>query len=133
METERQLQERVKHWLINELHYKFLGSLENINNSSVIVELLRKNLLSRNYSLDVIKKAMANFENISQNQNLSLYQLNEKIYNLLRYGGMGIKDKNGHDVTVNYIDWKNFDKNDFYIAEKFQFYALTEKLINVPI
>ena len=118
METERQLQERVKHWLINELHYKFLGSLENINNSSVIVELLRKNLLSRNYSLDVIKKAMANFENISQNQNLSLYQLNEKIYNLLRYGGMGIKDKNGHDVTVNYIDWKNFDKNDFYIAEE---------------
>ena len=118
MESERQLQERVKHWLINELHYKFLGSLENINNSSVIVELLRKNLLSRNYSLDVIKKAMANFENISQNQNLSLYQLNEKIYNLLRYGGMGIKDKNGHDVTVNYIDWKNFDKNDFYIAEE---------------
>lgn len=118
METERQLQERVKHWLINDLHYKFSGNFENVNNSCIIKDYLKKNLVSRNYSQNVIKKAIADLENISENQNFSLYHINEKMYNLLRYGDMGIKDKGGHDITVNYIDWKNFDKNDFYVAEE---------------
>ena len=118
METERQLQERVKHWLINDLHYEFLGSLENINNSYIIKNLLQQNLESRNYRQEVIKKAIADFEQISENQNSLLYHINEKVYNLLRYGDMSVKDKNGHDITVNYIDWKNFEKNDFYVAEE---------------
>ena len=118
METERQLQERVKHWLIDDLHYKFLGSRENINNSCVIDDLLSKNLRSRNYSLDVIETAIADLNNTAKNQTLSLYQANEKVYNLLRYGDIGVRDRNGKLITVNYIDWQNTSNNDFYLAEE---------------
>ena len=118
METERQLQERVKHWLIDDLHYKFLGSRENINNEPVIEELLRKNLTSRNYSPEVIARAISDLDSAIKNQSESLYQTNEKIYNRLRYGAQGLKDKNGHHITVNYIDWRSVEKNDFYFAEE---------------
>ena len=118
METERQLQERVKHWLIDDLHYKFLGSRENINNEPVIKELLRKNLTSRNYSPEVIARAISDLDSAIKNQSESLYQTNEKIYNRLRYGAQGLKDKNGHHITVNYIDWRSVEKNDFYFAEE---------------
>lgn len=118
METERQLQERVKHWLIDDLHYKFLGSRENINNEPVIEELLRKNLISRKYSPEVIARAISDLDSAIKNQSESLYQTNEKIYNRLRYGAQGLKDKNGHHITVNYIDWRSVEKNDFYFAEE---------------
>lgn len=118
METERQLQERVKHWLIDDLHYKFLGSRENINNEPVIEELLRKNLISRKYSPEVIARAISDLDSTIKNQSESLYQTNEKIYNRLRYGAQGLKDKNGHHITVNYIDWRSVEKNDFYFAEE---------------
>ena len=134
METERQLQERVKRWLINDLHYEFLGNFENINNSCIIKNSLKKNLISRNYSPNVIKKAIADFENILENQNFSLYHINEKMYNLLRYGDMGIKDKDSHDVTVLIISTgKILIKMTSTLPRKFQFYAPMEKLINVPI
>ena len=118
LESERQLQNRVKHWLIDDLHYTFLGSRENMNNTPVIDELLRKNLRSRHYSEETITRAIYDLTSTAANQSLSLYQLNEKIYGLLRYGDMGVKDNIGHDVTVNYIDWKNIGANDFAFAEE---------------
>ncbi|MBQ3759147.1 MAG: hypothetical protein II876_06770, partial [Synergistaceae bacterium] len=92
MESERQLQNRVKHWLIDDLHYEFLGSRENMNNTPVIDDLLRKNLRSRHYSEETITRAIYDLTSTAANQSLSLYQLNEKIYGLLRYGDMGVKD-----------------------------------------
>ena len=116
MQTERQLQECVKHWLIDELHYEFLGSLENLNNSPVIEELLRKNLALRHYPPEAISRAVYDLDTLTKSQG-SLYQVNEKIYNLLRYG-LHMKDEKGRPVSVNYIDWQNVSNNDFYIAEE---------------
>ncbi len=118
LESERQLQNRVKHWLIDDLHYEFLGSRENINNTPVIEELLQENLRSRHYSNETITRAINDLTTAAGNQSASLYQVNETVYSLLRYGDMGVKDKSGHVVTVNYIDWKHIEANDFYLAEE---------------
>lgn len=118
METERQLQNRVKHWLIDDLHYIFLGNLSDRNNKPLIEELLRKNLSSRGYTPARITRAVNDLESTAGNQTEELYHVNKNVYSLLRYGDMGIRDKDGHDVTVNYIDWDNPANNDFYFAEE---------------
>lgn len=118
MESERQLQNRVKHWLIDDLKYKFLGNLSDKNNTPVIAELLRENLSSRGYSHETITRAVNDLSTAAMNQSSSLYDANKKAYSLMRYGDMGIKDKDGHDVTVHYIDWEHPAKNDFYLAEE---------------
>lgn len=59
VDSERKLQNRVKSWLINDLHYTYLGNLESLDNRSVKEDLLRKNLRSRGYSQDVIGKAIS--------------------------------------------------------------------------
>ncbi|MBQ3694093.1 MAG: HsdR family type I site-specific deoxyribonuclease [Synergistaceae bacterium] len=118
METERQLQNRVIHWLVDDLHYTFLGSRENINNKPVIDDLLNQYLTSKKYSHSLITRAINDLNTEAGNQSSSLYEVNKKVYDLLRYGRQGIKDKDGHDVTVKYIDWEHPDKNQFYLAEE---------------
>ena len=44
VDSERTLQNRVRHWLIDELSYINLGNLESLNNKPVKDDLLRKNL-----------------------------------------------------------------------------------------
>ena len=58
VDSERKLQNRVKGWLINDLHYTYLGNLESLHNKPVKEELLRKNLEQRGYGQDVISKAI---------------------------------------------------------------------------
>ncbi|MBQ6971874.1 MAG: HsdR family type I site-specific deoxyribonuclease [Synergistaceae bacterium] len=118
METERQLQQRVKHWLIDDLHYHFLGSRENFSNKPVIDALLREYLTSHGYTPSAITRAIDDLNSSAGNQSLSLYQLNRKVYELLRYGDQGVRDKAGHDVTVKYIDWEHPGRNNFQLAEE---------------
>ena len=118
METERQLQQRVKHWLIDDLHYHFLGSRENFSNKPVIDALLREYLTSHGYTPSAITRAIDDLNSSAGNQSLSLYQLNRKVYELLRYGDQGVRDKAGHDVTVKYIDWEHPGRNNIQLAEE---------------
>ena len=117
IENERQLQERVKHWLIDDLKYNFLGNLENKNNYPVIYETLRKNLLSRNYTVYAVNQAIELLDKLIKNQNNTLYKANEEIYNLIRYGAY-IQDSTGNHITVNYIDWLHTERNNFDLAEE---------------
>lgn len=118
VDSERKLQNRVKGWLINDLHYTYLGNLESQYNKPVIEYLLRKNLQDRGYSQDVIGKAISALVIKAGNQADSLYQVNEEVYSLLRYGCQGVKDEHGNRITVHYIDWTDTEKNDFYVAEE---------------
>ena len=118
VDSERKLQNRVIGWLKKDLHYTFLGSLEGLYNKPIKDDLLRVNLEKRGYGRDVIGKAIASLVNKADNQADSLYQVNEDVYNALRYGAQGIKDEHGNRVTVHYIDWKNVENNDFYVAEE---------------
>lgn len=118
VDVERKLQNKVKEWLIKDLGYTFLGNLEDINNTPIKEDLLRQNLKKRGYSDDMISKAITELTTRASNQVDSLYQINQKVYSLLRYGLQGVKDKNGNRPTVHYIDWNDIDNNDFYIAEE---------------
>lgn len=118
VDAEKKLQNRVLHWLVDDLGYTYLGNLEDIDNTSVKEELLRANLKKRGYGDDQIKIAINELVSKINNQADTLYEINRKVYSLLRYGRQGIKDANGQRQTVHYIDWVNIDKNDFAVAEE---------------
>lgn len=118
VDPERKLQNRVRGWLINDLAYIDLGNLESQHNKPVREDLLRKNLEARGYSKDVINRAITTLITKVGNQADSLYQVNEEVYSLLRYGCQGIKDERGNHITVHFIDWTDTEKNDFYVAEE---------------
>ncbi|EGT3688639.1 HsdR family type I site-specific deoxyribonuclease [Clostridioides difficile] len=123
VDLERKLQNKVLHWLVDSeqdggLGYKYLGNLEDTDNTPVKEDLLKKNLEKRGYTRDQITKAVTELVNKTKNQVDRLYQINMDIYSLLRYGRQGIKDDENNRQTVHYIDWDNLDNNDFYVAEE---------------
>ena len=118
VDAERKLQNRVLHWLVDDLKYTYLGNLEDIDNTPVKEELLKANLKKRGYSDDQIKTAISELIGKVNNQSDTLYQINRSVYSLLRYGRQGAKDANGHRQTVHYIDWDDISKNDFFVAEE---------------
>ena len=118
VDAEKKLQNRVLHWLVDDLGYTYLGNLEDIDNTPVKEELLKANLKKRGYSEDQIKTAISELVGKVNNQSDTLYQINRSVYSLLRYGRQGAKDANGHRQTVHYIDWEDIGKNDFFVAEE---------------
>lgn len=120
VDSERKLQNKVKHWLIDDLGYIFLGNLEDRFNTPVKDELLAANLKKRGYKKEQITKAIAELRSRVSNQADTLYQVNKAVYSLLRYGLQGVKDETGHRDTVHYIDWTDTGavNNDFYVAEE---------------
>lgn len=118
VDSERKLQNRVRHWLIDDLGYNNLGNLESLHNKPVKDDLLRKNLIARGYSQDVIGKAITALLTKVGMLTDNLTQDNMEVYSLLRYGCQGIKDEHGNRITVHYIDWTDTEKNDFYVAEE---------------
>ena len=118
VDAEKKLQNRVLHWLVDDLGYTYLGNLEDIDNTPVKEELLKANLKKRGYTDDQIKTAISELVGKVNNQSDTLYQINRSVYSLLRYGRQGAKDAHGHRQTVHYIDWDDIGKNDFFVAEE---------------
>lgn len=118
VDSEKKLQKRVLHCLVNELEYIYLGDLTEIDNTPVKEDLLKKSLKKRGYSNDLITKAVNELVTKTKNQVDSLYQINMDVYSLLRYGLQGAKDSKNKRPTVHYIDWDDITKNDFYVAEE---------------
>lgn len=118
VDAEKKLQNRVLHWLIDDLGYTYLGNLEDIDNTPVKEELLKANLKKRGYTDDQIKTAISELVGKVNNQSDTLYQINRSVYSSLRYGRQGTKDVNGNRQTVHYIDWEEIYNNDFYVAEE---------------
>ena len=118
VDAEKKLQNRVLHWLVDDLGYTYLGNLEDIDNTPVKEELLKANLKKRGYTDDQIKTAISELGGKVNNQADTLYQINRSVYSLLRYGRQGAKDAHGHRQTVHYIDWDDIGKNDFFVAEE---------------
>lgn len=136
VDAERKLQNRVLHWLIDDLGYTYLGNLEDLDNTPVKEDLLEKNLKEHGYGDDQIKIAIGELVGKVKNQSDTLYQINRSVYSLLRYGRQGIKDENGNRQTVHYIDWNDIDSNDFYVAEEvsvLRFDGVTKKRPDVVL
>ena len=112
------MQNRVLHWLIDDLGYTFLGNLEDVDNTPVRVDLLRKHLQERGYTSEQIGKAISELTNEAANQTSDLLEANRAVYDSLRYGLQGVRDDQGNRITVHYIEWDDVTNNDFYVAEE---------------
>ena len=115
--SERVTQNRIVK-LFTDLGYEYLGDwTDRYDNSNIEIEYLDKYLEGAGYSSEQISKATYQLKSELNDPNLSLYQLNQKIYSLLRYG-VNIKlDAGKPSETVKLIDWQTPANNNFYIAE----------------
>ena len=116
---ERITQNRVVKLFQEELGYTYLGNWEeNRENSNIEEEYLTVYLLKKGYNKAQITKAIYELKTTANNFSDSLYTTNKNVYELLRYGA-DIKTEVGKNTEkVHFIDWKNWDSNDFAIAEE---------------
>ena len=112
-------QSRVVKLFQEQLGYHYLGNWEDrLDNKNIEEELIRDYLIKNNYSSNLINKAIHELNQKSSNQVKDLYYVNQDVYTDLRYG-ITIKEELGQNAqTVHFIDWKDPENNQFYIAEE---------------
>ncbi|QDV85589.1 type I restriction endonuclease subunit R [Planctomycetes bacterium TBK1r] len=116
---ERETQNRVIRLLRDTLKYDYLGDWdERSGNSNIEDEQLRKYLAKQDYTTDNINAAILKLKTEANNSGRSLYDNNEAVYKLLRYG-VDVKTKAGESTAkVWLIDWDSPENNDFAVAEE---------------
>ncbi|HAT1172210.1 TPA: HsdR family type I site-specific deoxyribonuclease [Corynebacterium striatum] len=118
-QRERLTQDRVVDLLSEQLGYDYLGDWKDRVNSNVEEELLRQNLAARGYDEDLVRRAVQQFVTaVSLPAGGSLYDVNRKVYGLLRYGVKVKRSVSENFETVWLIDWKQPDANHFAVAEE---------------
>jgi type I restriction enzyme R subunit len=119
-QIERKTQERVVQLFSERLGYEYLGNWEyREENSHVEEALLMANMLSRGIDAKLAEKALVQLKKAATlGGGRNLYDANQEVYELLRYG---VKVKKGVGQlfeTVWLVDWVNLELNHFAIAEE---------------
>lgn len=118
-QIERATQNRIVALFRDRLHYEYLGNWEEREGNSNIEESeVRKYLGGAGYSETLIARALDKLKTTANNYGESLYTNNQKVYSLLRYGTGIVENTGERNQHVNFIDWKNPEKNNFAIAEE---------------
>lgn len=116
---ERITQNRIIKLFTEELGYSYYGNWEKReHNSNVEQELLKSNLLQRGYSETLANKAVKEVYDLANTNAGSLYDRNKAMYSLLRYGVKARPELGEHFETIFPIDWKDWHRNEFGIAEE---------------
>ncbi len=117
--AEKVTQERIIALFRDDLGYTYLGDwTERENNSNVEESLLSDWLVRSGYSPEQISKAIYALKTEARNPQRSLYENNQEVYKLLRYG-IPVKTAVGEMTkTVHLINWNEPEKNDFGIAQE---------------
>ena len=112
-------QNRVINLFQQQLQYRYLGNWEKKENNSNIEEgILKEYLTKQGYSPTLANKALYELKKTATDQTKSLYDINQEVYGLLRYG-IKVKENVGeNNQTVWLIDWENRENNDFAIAQE---------------
>lgn len=116
---ERITQNRIIQLFQKELGYTYYGNWEKReHNSNVEEAILKQNLLSRGYSGPLADKAVKEVYDLATTNSGNLYHRNKAMYSLLRYGVKARPDLGEQFDTIFPIDWLDFEKNEFGIAEE---------------
>ncbi|MFZ4262086.1 type I restriction endonuclease subunit R [Sphingobacterium sp. HJSM2_6] len=116
---ERITQNRIIQLFKEQLGYSYYGNWEKReHNSNVEQEILKKNLLQRGYTETLANKAVKELYDLAHTNSGNLYDRNKAFYNMLRYGVKARPELGEQFDTIFPIDWKNWEKNEFGIAEE---------------
>jgi type I restriction enzyme R subunit len=119
-QIERKAQDAAIKLLADKLGYEYVGNWEyRDGNANVEVELLTQNLAARGYDDNLISKTILKLtSDASLGGGRDLYEANQAVYGLLRYG-VHVKPGIGKSTeTVWLIDWANPASNHFAVAEE---------------
>jgi type I restriction enzyme R subunit len=119
-QIERKAQDRVVELFRGSLGYEYLGNWEyREGNSNVEVGLLAQNLRARGYSEVLITKAIHKLKSdASLGGGRDLYEANQDVYGLLRYGVKVSPGIGQQTETVWLVDWAHPEANHFALAEE---------------
>ncbi len=116
---ERETQNPVIALFRDELHYRYLGDWSDRPDNSNIEDGLLGNYLTRaGYSPEQIGRAIYLLKTEADNPNRSLYDNNNAVYSMLRYGAPVKIEAGKVTETVKLINWEHPEENDFAIAEE---------------
>ena len=117
--SEKYTQDRIIELFHKKLGYRFLGNwTDRAGNSNIEESLLAPWLSKCGYSPDQVSRAIYLLRTEADNHNRSLYDNNQAVYNLLRYG-VPVRTEAGQVTeTVHLINWREPEKNDFVIVEE---------------
>lgn len=116
---ERETQNRVIALFQNELQYRYLGNWEvREDNSNIEEGILTAWLTKKEYSENLIGKALYELGKVAGDQSKKLYYVNKEVYSMLRYGVTVQSEIGQNKETVWLIDWEHPMQNDFAIAEE---------------
>jgi type I restriction enzyme, R subunit len=133
-QSERVTQNRVIALFRDELGYDYLGNWQDHpHNSNIEESLLTKYLSDSGYTSAQIAKALYELRTAATNPNRSLYDNNQAVYSLLRYG-IQIKTAAGElTATIKPINWQQPEQNHWSIAEEVTIKGTKEKRPDIII
>lgn len=118
-QSERKTQNRIVKLFREELGYRYLGDWQYREGNSNIEEgILTAYLERQGYSATEITKAIFELKTVANDFSDNLYNTNKNVYQKLRYGVTVKASVSKNSTTVHLIDWQNWERNDFAIAEE---------------
>ena len=113
-------QHRVIEFFRDALGYDHLGNWQDrANNGNVEKQLLSNWLLGQGHDARLIAKVLFELDTAAaMGGSKTLYDANQDVHGLLRYGVKVQPDVGKNSVTVWLVDWENPDNNHFAIAEE---------------
>ena len=132
-QKERETQDRVIKLFRDEMGYEYIGNRRKKDNKNIEEEYFTEFLKEHGYSEAVIKRSYKELAGYADDTVRSLYDSNMSVYNLLRYGIRLQEAKGESTQTVWPIDWKNPEKNHFYIAEEVAVNGLYQKIPDIVL
>src|SRR5690606_32412135 len=116
---ERITQTRIIKLFTEQLGYVYYGNWEDRpNNSNVETEFLQRFLQKQGYNDTLVEKAVTEVYQLATSNAGNLYERNQKMYDLLRYGVKARPELGEQFETIFPIDWKNWENNEFATAEE---------------
>jgi type I restriction enzyme R subunit len=134
-QTERQTQDRVVNFLVEDLGYSYLGNLQDDEpHGNVEEERLGAWLEGRGVPDELAKRALQKLESARQvGGQRGLYQANREVYQLLRYGASVKARPGAKSRPVKLIDWENAFANEFAVAEEVPVTGVNDKRPDVVL